>query len=606
MTTSIHESFIYPILSRAPPQSFSVQLKQFEPSVPPAGRDYYTSQDRVSFTIRGEPNEFLLNDKTFLTCALRYTQFVDLGVVPLIANEALVAGYQNKNSPFLTAVQHGPCWIGQLKESVNGGGLEVFNLSDPAETPFYLALRGMNSSRNVQVDSAGSGVIPVNNAVADNEQYNTQPVGNVLVPDAAQKDGLRWENLEGCGFGNRKQRVNGCLSIYKSGAGAGVYSSNGAVSQQYAIPLSYISRLAGSASAVPIGLLSSYASPSWRIEMTLANVGEVLNSPITWGDYATQPTAKVPVLENNRYEIRDLRIQAVTVKIFDEGIMQSILALYNKVEVESVSGVPVPVSLTMPLLNQETTSYSLPQGSGNIKLLIPSTKHSVRGMFLHVVPEKMVGVDPNFAPDPDGRISTRGRYLDSNKFHYKYVQIKAGGTCLQESPVSEDSTHYGAALQSDSMKAWISQQREQASHLYSAFSYHSERAVQNGQTGNSFSLLCGNRNGWNDDSTSQVMPFGCSFENIPYADLYQGRVMSSGLDLSNTGRLEVNLEYGSITSGTFPVDINGTPQNATDMAKFDKLDAAYRLFVVLVYDQILEVSRSGTKDISDSVLSQVA
>jgi len=612
MAVSIHESLVYPILSRLPPQSFQVNLKQWDPSAPPPGRNYYTSQDRVQFLIRGEPNEFLLPDRTFLNCSLSYQQNTDLSAVadPIGVANLNYATYLNRESKALAAVQHGPCWIGQVKESINGGGLEIFNHSDPAETPFYLAMRGLNSARNVQVDPSSKTkyVVDPGTVAAPSTQVYLEAPAQLNTSDAGALDGMRWENMEGCGMGSRAQRVNGCEGVlqYNDPAATPQFASNGYAGQAYSIPLTYISRIAQSASAVPLGLIGSYAAPSWRIEMTLANVGDVINSGAAFRGFDGADPANAGGLEGSRYEIRDLRISGVTVKIFDEGVMQSILALYSKAEVESVEGVPMPVSLTMPTLNQETNSYPLPQGTNQIKLLIPSTKHSVRGLFMMAIPEPNIGVTAGYNP-ADPKVARQGRYISSGAFHINYLQVKASGYCLQEAPQQEDqNSANGGVVLSMANRAWFAQAHSQAKHLYSAWSYHSERAVQNGQTGDSFSLFCGNGRGWFDDEVNQVLPYGISFENLPHADLYQGRTQSSGIDLSNIGRLEVTLRFGELAGDNVTKPVNGVDQSVGFTTVLGNLSKDYRLFTVLVYDEILEVSRAGVRDISDTVLAPPA
>lgn len=622
MAVSLHESLVYPILSRLPPQSFQVNLKQWEPSAPPPGRNYWTAQDKVQFLIRGEPNEFLLPDRSYLACSLRYQQNVDgsgiQGAGDLQGDNQTYSTYLGKNSPVLTAVNHGPCWIGQVKESINGGGLEIYNHSDPAETPFYLAMRGLNSARNVSLDNQQKNVYLEDNGIVGTGGAFVALGGiDFNSHDCPDIDNLDFQNMEACGFGARKERVNGCLDVFKFRVGGSVAyrTQNGGIGQNYAIPLSYVSRIAQSASAVPLGLIGSYAAPSWRIEMTLSNTADVLNVGEQWGGF--DPAGGAPIPSNNyaiqdaRYEIRDLRMYGVTVKIFDEGVMQSLLALYSKVEVESVEGVPMPVSMTMATLNQETNSYPLPSGSKQIKILIPSTKHSVRGLFMMAVPEDSIGTTTG-DPYSSTKSAIPGRYITTDNFHINYLQAKASGYCLQEAPQVEDQTNAdGNLLVSTANDAWFAQQQSQAQHLFSAWSYHSERAVQNGQTGSSFALWAGRNRfvGGKVGAGSKVV--GISFENLPHADLYQGRTQSSGIDLSNVGRLELTLRYGSVTSGgvngNFNTISSGDSGITIDDAQiFSDLAVDYRLFTVLIYDQILEISRSGVRDISDTVLAPPA
>ncbi len=490
MSTAIPSQFSFEMLSRLPPQSFELQYREYRPDVEPNGGVYPISQDsKLTFHLRGAPNEVILNSNLHLQASVGLT--VQFPAAPPYGGTNAQAIAALFNSPTALKWRKGATWISASRESFNSGALP------------YL----------------------------DNQDTKLHLVHNNLRSKMAKRyyDGDRVQDLWGAGQVSSSNGINAIATMGTDGEY--IFRNEPA---KVSIPLGYYSSLVNTHSVIPVGLMSSYSVNGWSIEVTLPNLvkpGADPNCPIDTSDLLNN--GRGAGLDNGtivNYQgkdaYRDVRIMVPIIKILDPAVMQAILSLYEKQETVNVGGMAFPMSLRLNSLNYRFFQFPLSMNQGDYYFRLPSTDRSVRAAAFTIVDRTATFSDSTGAGLVVTRLSTR-----------------VGSRVVHE-PV-EDRSPYTA-----NVPHFLALSERRSSALFSPFPYWQD-AIRH-QAHQSDERKADSWAPWRYDTGKNNQQYGViSLENLDHREPeYSGSFQASGMDLTNVGAVEIDFRVSTLTGTT--------------------------------------------------------
>lgn len=547
MATALPSSFSFEMLSRLPSQSFELQYREIRPDVEPNGGVYPVNQDsRVSFHIRGAPNEIVLNTSCYVG-----------GSVSATVDYSAVVGDTppgDIESALFDTVATAPRWksgppTSSSRESFNSGALPYLDNQDKALHLVHNNLRAKFARRHAD-------------------------------PAKEQIDDLAaagWSDNKSLGFNVKYQDAGGIKYLNRA-------------KRKFQVPLGFYSSMINSHSICPVGLMSAYSVNGWSVEVTLPNVatGSGLETGVINLTDASRPVGLqngVVASDANKDGYRDVRIFVPIIKILDPAVMASILSLYEKRETVNIGGAQFPVSLRMNSLGYRTYQFPLQADQGDYYFRLPSTDRSVRGFAWMVVDRTA-----------DGRVGVTdvGSVNGQNNLALTRIQTRIGSRLVHE-PVEDRNPETG------NVTNFLGHQSRRSGALYSPFPSYQEAIHHSDDQSDKLyldhwakSAKSGYQYSINDRSNIQYGQI--SLENLDHREPeYSGSFQASGYDLTNVGGIDLEMRFAHISAA------------ANNVADADKYlagpDASkYTIAFIMCHDVIHEISPSGVIDITNSVL----
>jgi hypothetical protein len=553
----------FELLSRLPPQSFELQYREYRPDIEPAGGRYGADADsRVTFHLRGAPNEVILNTNCYLAGETQCT--VDYSATPFVA----ITAPEAVDEALFENIDTAPRWVNgtwysrSSRESFNSGALPYLDNQDTSLHRVHNALRGKMARRACDVDSG------------------------------------RIEDLESAGFGyNRAAGINVKYSDNNNAANIKYVHSGPA---KWQCPLGMYSSLANSHSVLPVGLFSAYSVNGYSVEVTLPNVTRQagnLEDVLVGVNNSTRPIGVqtgVVTSAGSQDGHRNVRIFVPIIKVLDPAVMEAILSLYEKREVVNVGGAAFPMSLRLNSLGIRHFQYPLTVNQGDYYIRIPSTDRSVRAIAWQVIRRTT----------PYNNVTdVSADYAQLNNLTLTRIQTRAGSHLIHE-PVEDRQPEDG------NISKFLAHNVRRSSSVLSPFPYYQEAIHHSDSQSDERYLkqwVKPVKGSW-AYSTGANVPANASkgrandcwgmvsFENLDHREPdYSGSFQASGIDLTNVGGLDVEMRFSRL----------GAVADTSAVAeRFEPgpSDNNYVLVVQMIYDEILEASPSGVVSVTNAVL----
>ena len=535
---SVSQSMVFDLLQRFPSETYQITYRDVSPNEAPGPGEIFGYGQQISFNVRGAPNEFIMTDASALRAAVASSSVF---ATTLLFDEA------QKFSQDADALRPGLCWIGGIEETLNSGSLQTYQNNNVQDCNIFNCLRAMATRRPAYEDKW-------NTAVEAGLVEDMYPING---------DAVGIQALQKCGFASRRQRAYGFYVANEENQAASRFLGG----YDYSVPLTAVSSVAQSTAMIPVGLFSSYASGAWQLKFKVSTAAETIDAgslTAVRGPLAvSKPTITLKVL-----------------KILDETLMEAILSLYSKTnKIETPMG-SIPLGLNLNTFQYDFHTFSIPVNTNNALISIPATHASVRGIIFRFV---MDGVIPNVLsaipgyPFVEPRISRQEVILDT-------FQVKIGSTCIQETPIQNHDT---PALYYQGNRAWWNHQMKKAGHLFSLL-YNSREKLQHFDGPED--LTFGIHNPLAESKPSMMSAYALSFENM---NQNENENSGSGINLRNTGRIDLHLKLAMN-------EVVGTRAQAGKLTPATTQNI--KMYVIVCSDRVLEVSRSGCRDITNATL----
>ncbi len=615
MATAIPSSMTFEMLSRLPPNSFVQTWKEIRPSVGPSDGKYRigASSQRISFALRGAPNEFLLNTDTYLT-GTGYTMAKYLGNAPADDFIGLDASGKSQRSDLVRKVPtrfRAPFHFFQAsRESFNSGSLPYLDNQDIQTSHEF------NELRKAMVKRAP---LREGGPPADCQSWAA----------ASTEDGAMANGAESTS--DKFHTSDSFRGIFPANAGA-VESTVVLTgkNKEFRIPLGMYSNLVNTHSVVPLGLMSSYSVNGWQIDLDLQTQtpstvdldGIVMTTRtglvLTGLDAAVPPastvrTYNVDLAVPPTAVLRDLRIYACVIKVLDPSVMEAVLSLYEKREMVNVGGVQFPLSLRLNSLGFRMARFPLTTATSDYYFRITGTDRSVRALAWRVF---------------SSETSTKGKFYLPQTLQLTRLETTIGSE--QPHPVIEDTTP-----NTSNVNNFIQMNVKRSAALFSPLPYYQEGVLSSGDYADDWAqcnnLLVQTLTSAVATPYTGAPPYGVtvagaagtpvgkasqsmgmiSFENMDRREGdFSGSFQATGKDLTNVGAIEVRMRFQQVDR---PVD--GAPLSAVNTAdalmsalegiRFkapDTLPGNYSIVFAYVYDNVMEISPQGVMDITNAIL----
>lgn len=583
MATAIPQAFVYEILSRLPPNSWVIDMKEVRPDVEPIGGAFRVdSTSNVTLHIRGAPNEYVLNQDVVLAGDVSVS--VDYSGTALAADlqprEARNALFHNADDRLNLRWRAGPTWVDSSRESFNSGSLPYLENTD---TSNHLARNNLRCllAKRANDRRLSQGIV---GAPADTGRFEVE------VQDLAASG---WYSE------NRKKGIN--VYYQNTGVGATRFRKVDNGVQHFEIPLGLYSSLINCPNPLPIGLFSAYSVNGMSIELRLPDIVNATGGNVMLEAY-TAMTGRPVGLQNGVISqkagdgYRNIRLYVPVVKVLDPAAQEAILSLYEKRQMVNVGGVQFPMSLRLNSVGYRNYRFSLTATQGDYYFRLPSTDRSVRALAWMLVNSdnlvKDAAQQTSNAQGVDTPVLTR-------------LECTAGS--LQMMPVVEDRTPYDRNIVN-----FLSLQERRSASVFSPFTYWQEAMRHMGQQCDKLKTL-----DWADrDSSHKNRQYGViSFENWDQREPdFSTSFQSTGIDLNNVGGLDLRMRWNHLsgdadTGGAgweYTVTQAGTGvanafANSGDDGNGPGAAGNWTLLFMLAYDSVHEVSPSGVVDITGSV-----
>ena len=579
MATAIPSSMTFEMLSRLPPNSFVQVWKEIRPSVLPTDGKYEigNSSQRVSFAMRGAPNEFLLNTNVYL-CGSGYTmgKYTANGQA---LDASQVADLYRKVPVRFRAPFH---LFQSSRESFNSGSLPYLDNQDTLVSHEFNELR-KSLVRRAPVRQGGG--------PEDCQSWAAGGVGDKsLASLKEQQQDIFYTSDHFRGY------FPGAAATPPTVFSAAVSGKN----KEFRIPLGLYSNLVNTHSVIPLGLMSSYSVNGWQIDLDLqaqdptktaggpayvfdASVG-LTKADGTVATYTRDP-AVLP-----KAVLRDLRIYACVIKVLDPSVMEAVLSLYEKREMVNVGGVQFPLSLRLNSLGYRLARFPLVSGQSDYYFRITGTDRSVRALAWRV-----------FSTTASGN----GQFVLPSSIQLTRLETTIGSE--QPHPVIEDTRP-----ETSNVNNFLQMNIKRSSALFSPLPYYQEAVLSTGDyaddwaQNNNLLSAGGTTIGTGASADYAVRPavsMGMiSFENLDRREAdFSGSFQASGKDLTNVGAIELRMRFnqvGAIPAATSPSTLDGLealtfiPPAVTD----------YAIVFAYVYDSVMEISPQGVMEITNAVL----
>ena len=638
MSTAIPQSMTFEMLSRLPPNSFVLEWQEVFSSNPkpePNGWNLEGGSTDINYNLRGAPNEFILNTHMSLTgCAwtsIRQSE-ENNAAAKRIASRTQLNGIYAQASSLVNK-------LGNALAAPGGGTAEAVNTY--TDRPFgglgspYMFFNGSRESFN-------SGSLPY----LDNQDTERSKDINTfrLCCAARGMSGNNKSTLETCcapwsfplpscgkqsGYNWMKS-----VGIYAGFAADGQYQYFRGKNLNFQIPLGLYSSLINCHSVIPIGLFSSYAVDGYRIALKLNNQTREVNRnatingsvwPVTnsfvgqkyWmppnnSEYRVAGALQVNDQQStlafsfdpNVTYMNDLVIRYPIVRVLDPAVEEAVLSLYEKRETVNLGGVQFPLSLRLNSIGYRFYSTGIGDATSDYYFRIPTTDRSVRAVGWIVQNASLRNV---------------GQMNNKLNLNLARLSTKIGTETIH--PIVEDLTP-----NSENVNNFLATNIKRSASLFSPFPQYQE-GVQFGD--NSYDDLCRNLNAkaignfctdadYSSGPGNYIVSAShgdlgvgvcmgiVSFENLDRREGdHSGSYQASGKDCTNVGSIEMQMRFGkwntliNDTGGALPVQ-----SQAEIDAKigFGPPGAPFDITFIVAYDNVMEISPQGVRDITNAVL----
>lgn len=583
MALSIPQSYSHPLLTKLSPSSYEIEYRHFRPDQEPNGGVYSTNDNsRLNIHIRSAPNEVVLGSDARLCGDVRVTaNFTNTNG----ANEVPAADIPNT------------VWA-----KVKAGGAGLPSEVGPNKPRWRWGPAMVNSSR----ESFDSNSLPV----LENQDTTTHLVLNNL----RSKFARRWvdeydqiEDLSGAG----------CRDVVESGDSGYnlVYTLEGAPtnpqtligsSKSFSIPLGYYSDIINTDAVLNTGFFSSYAVNGFSVELqlpkltrpTAADVDTLLTVPNN--NIRGVGLVNAPEIENvpaNGDGYRNVSIRVPVVKILDQAMMASQLALYEKSQMVTIGSLQFPMSLRINTLGRRLYQFPLTSGQGDYHFRLPSTERSVRGYAFQVFDR----TNPNFHWTNTNLYSSAG---DPVGWYYKNdgtpLEVKysgAGNLVVSRLETRVGSRNLHCVIEdrdatTGNVKSFLSLCDRRSAHIMSPFPYWEEALKADScQSDERYRRSWGKTTSNNYQNNYSDCYGLVSFENLDVcADCDSTEANeASGLDLTNVGGIDIDMRIS-------------TTQDNVNVFATGPLTNNYYILFAAVYDRVSEISVNGVSEISNAVI----
>lgn len=562
MSVSIPDSMIFDILGKLPSQAFKIEYREFKSNSVPNG-NAYKKNETFRINMSGAVNEFVLVDSTTLDCDM--SSFYKLP-------DGTTEEQSRNRSDEVPAWRPFTSWIGSVRESVNSGSLVTYENTERTTFNVFQCMRAALTRCPFNYDN----LTKYTGIVATNDILDCSP--QLVNPDYFSMQGL-----ESAGIVGRKFRRLGFVQQETAGpVVAKQWLGNGA--RPYSVPLTAISSLFQSTSVIPIGLLSTYSAQSYGLDIKIASEIEAI------GLGALAPTGAT------EFYISNPVIRCKIIKILQPEVMEAILSLYNKSEnFEVQDGMKIPLSLQLNSLQYNHHQFTLPANQSEYYVRIPSTAASLRGLAFRFVQTATLNATA-------GQLRVTGYplsddYESSRSVVVTKFSIVMGGESLMQSSLDNYTinmpTGVGNANEIYTVNTpdqFFRQQRKISGHLFSA-RHHSRDAKERDGIEDLIGCYPVVTDVTLNNLSSIVRPYCINLENMNH---FENNNQSTGIDCRSIGGIDLkfSLGQGSGAVGS-TTSSNGATTNPT---------VSLTMLVIAVSDYVLEVSRSGVKDISSQTL----
>jgi hypothetical protein len=592
------ETFSFEYLSQLPSNQFEIYYKKFQPLNPPQNGVFTGAQENTfQISLSLAPNEYAIMQDAYLNVDARVTldyaannganyagklanptigtPVISLeypGVLqtlfgdksqgrPTPSNESGVDGGYNCGPRW----RYGPSVIGRSSESVNNGSLKLHQNTDSTLCNIYNVQRCQNARRAYHID----------------------------------KDAI--EDLSGAGC-DASTNAHGFCIEYTSGSGGVI---NPAViktaPKNFKIPLGLVSDLANCTSLVPVGMFNSYATQSWRLDVTLPRLTDNSTRGIVFPGPETddlmpaglKAAPNIVVREGDGY--RNVAVWIPVVRVLNGQYQEMVLSQYEKRATTMLNGVTLPVSLRLNTLAfQRYGPYPLSSGQAKHYFRLSTTQPSVRGVSWMVYDRTKF--DKHFTDSgvdilADG--ATRAyKNFASGQLRVTSLETRVGTRCLHDAVRDEEFWDTNVA-------DFVALQERRSAGLMSPFPYWEEAVKQDSKQSDKRRSLQ-----WGIPQT--VGAYGCynlqsgfvSFENSDHRDMtYSSAKQATGINCSQVGAIEINMGFSTCNytqgqSGIFEPKLFAGPQNGN-----------YEIVFQVVADEVVEVAPTGLSIITQEVMS---
>lgn len=582
--TAIPTSWSFEMLSRLPPNSFVVKWRAFLPDTPQVQSYQMRTKNTINIGFRGATNEFLLNTNAYLQGSyyVRARLGTDTVTIPTTANLRDVVLDPDKwfQSPY-----H---FFATARETMDAGALPLLDNNSPELSHEINNLRLWSARRNRKWN--GASLNDLQTGCGSEALRNDWTVGG---SSSSSPESLI-------------QNGSALRILYNSGANAVQRQSYGA-NRVFQIPLGFFSALASTHSVIPLGMMSSYSINGWQVTLETATQGL---GDTDQGYYWTQNPDRVSTAVLTNYDgwMSDIQVMAPVIKILDDNVMQAILNLYYKNQVEQLGQVAFPASLRLnTLMTRYFGPFPVPAGTTDYFFRLPGTDRSVRALAWKIY---------------NRNLNQIGKWQLSRAYRSTRVEAKLGSENLHD--VVEDRSS-----NSDNVRNFCNVNGRHSAALFSPLPYYQEGLLQTGQQeddldnyNNNLDLVVFNDGAGNILHRYPISYGYLSLENLDrregsYSDSFQ----ACGKDLTNCGSIDVNMRimesaYQGNSGGPLAavgnpaaLTIIGPPNGPAGNGYLDRGDAFrpvqetdVQIMFMWVYDTVVELSPAGVVDVTKMVL----
>lgn len=567
MSVSLPDSMIYDLLGRLPSQSYKIEYRDYRPQSNTSS-NVFTNNQSFRINMSGAVNEFILVDTANFLCEMT-------GIYLLPTSTSTADAKQKSETvpsfrPFLGT-------IASVRETVNSGSLTTYENTERTTFNPFQCMRAVLTKGSVHYSTISrytSGVDPAEGTILDDFSYGVN------------SDDFGIQGLESAGVCPRSLRTLGLISkLTTAGANPAVpqFIRGGSV-RQFSCPLTAFSTVFQSSSVIPIGLFSTYSAQSYGLEFRIATGLEGFNRGLL-----------TPVENADTIYVMNPRIRVKIIKVLQPETMSAILSLYNKSENFEVGkdGMKIPLTLQLNSLQVNHHQFAIVPAQSEYNIRIPTTASSLRGLCFRFIRQSVLnGTDlpPNVSGYPLADEITSEGALVVTKFG-----IKIGGECILESRPDNYvvTLPKGAAGAQESVyvntaDGFFREQRRLGGHLFSVKHHTRDAGIQDGME--SLYSAFGVMNAQGQKDSSIVRPYVICLENLNH---FENSNQASGLDMRSIGGVDLVFSLGKAVAG----DAGTLKSGITEPP-----DVPYTMLVMTVEDYVLEVSRSGVKDVTSQVL----
>lgn len=631
MATAIPQSMTFEMISRLPPNSFVMEWQECRPnSAKPEANGWNldsSTSERISYNLRGAPNEFILNTHM----SLQGSAWSSLVTSTTNGGEnTSISGKNFFNGVYAIASSLTNKLLNNTSAAVNTyTSKPMGGLGSP-----YMFFNGSRESFN-------SGALPY----LDNQDSERSKDINTFRLCCAKRGGN----------GNNKSTLDTCCAPWSfplpscgKQAGynwlksVGLFAPFGAVNTyqyfrgknlNFSIPLGLYSSLINCHSVIPIGLFSAYSVDGYRIDLQTnsqpraANRTAKINNndwpqanawigqkswfpntlPVNIGGAGTginQQTEITFAPAANLTYMNDLVIRYPIIRVLDPAVMEAVLSLYEKRETVSLGGVNFPLSLRLNSIGYRFYSTGIKTDQTDYYFRIPTTDRSVRAVGWVI---------------QDPTLRAIGQMNNKGGLSLVRLETKIGTEIIH--PVVEDQTP-----NSENVVNFLAGNIKRSASVFSPYPQYQE-GVNLGD--DSYDDLIRNLNSKciggfcadadysaadanfivsasHGDLGAGVCMGIVSFENLDRREGdHSGSYQASGKDLTNVGSIEIAMRLGNWATAP-RVNAGGigaiTQTDIDNLTSFAKPDRAYDITFIVAYDNVMEISPQGVRDISNAVL----